>query len=995
MSDVAISTTLLTGSAIAGGSYEVLQRPSGGGLSGDDLLGDEPLTGKLDSDGSASVTLPDSGDDDWYELRVKAKDGHPKGIWGLVVDGNGTAAAAHQRFLDDPTRGGQGRVRLIPGPAGANGWTARLANVARGADVVQRVMSWFGGSGTVPDAGQYIGPQGYVANAADATNIKGAAGPEGRYHVYVWQVAADGAVVAAPADTAYTADTESWAVPADWLAAPADPGDGMTLWESFALVVPKLGDQQLDWSAPYPAGEGVTAHGVDQQARTAAHNAQETADEAHRVATAADLTATQAQADATEAHRLATEADDAAGAAGRNAAAVAGQLNQHEGDQNAHGLAPLRDRVAALEAEEGGEGGGLTAAAVAALDDIGGNVHSDDNLVLQKGDNLFRGSLARIVAFLKSTAALGPRLNPPPTPDTVGYFPAVEGDGDRYTLVPSPVPPYGTDQAGDALFVDGDGDGVHWGRIIHPDGGITQVGTLPEATSDAPRVVFLTHDYTSGEKDDATLTVGFDGAAAGYRFPIAGQPALGHINKESPLTAISGIVTRYHDNGQPEEYRLDAIYSFNEAWLGSLDRWSFGPLIYELGEMFTEGHEHVRRILNAPPFLVAADPETQPVNARLAASATWYWTDGAGSDETSQGLYERLPTNDDATEWEWDKLEPHGIIRSARPGPPEGKPTRRGQFHVDTTTGDTYVSVGDYAYHQDPSTGVSAQLDHPAYIVDGAPDVNELAAAGNGAISWNFNEPTNLFFQWASDLPSSLTTDNTWTEIWEFRAEVEELTAALTDATRRLRDHSEWLGWFAHEEDAYARLALITSQAEFTAALADPDGTRYYWGHADYSNPDPIPSTTGIQLIAEWTRGTVIRSDDFVWHGPLAYLADIAPRPIQLAAGMATLSTGFADIEINGEHVMLPETGDLEIYVEMLAGDRLGNIADLHIPEGRIPIIALAETWANNQFGAALGFGIGANRSVGIGRSDTRRLRMACQNAGMAGDCYIRLIHYP
>ena len=148
-----------------------------------------------------------------------------------------------------------------------------------------------------------------------------------------------------------------------------------------------------------------------------------------------------------------------------------------------------------------------------------------------------------------------------------------------------------------------------------------------------------------------------------------------------------------------------------------------------------------------------------------------------------------------------------------------------------------------------------------------------LQAAGAGAVSWNFNQPSNLFFQWASTSAADFTQDNTWQEIWEFRAEDETLNDSLTDATRRLRDSSYWLGFFADPTDAYNRLAQITSQSEFNAEQADPDGTRYYWGHPDHTNPDPIPATTGIQCITSWTRGTVTRSDDFVWDGPLAFRA--------------------------------------------------------------------------------------------------------------------------
>jgi hypothetical protein len=61
----------------------------------------------------------------------------------------------------------------IPGPAA---WIPVYANVADGARRVQQVADWFGGDGVKPATGQYLGPSGFVATAAEATDIRGAGG---------------------------------------------------------------------------------------------------------------------------------------------------------------------------------------------------------------------------------------------------------------------------------------------------------------------------------------------------------------------------------------------------------------------------------------------------------------------------------------------------------------------------------------------------------------------------------------------------------------------------------------------------------------------------------------------------------------------------------------------------------------------------------------------------------------------------------------------------
>lgn len=65
----------------------------------------------------------------------------------------------------------------IPGP---EGWTPTLAVVADGsAREVLQVINWTGGEGTKPEIGMYCGPDGFVTDIAQASNVKGNPGAKG------------------------------------------------------------------------------------------------------------------------------------------------------------------------------------------------------------------------------------------------------------------------------------------------------------------------------------------------------------------------------------------------------------------------------------------------------------------------------------------------------------------------------------------------------------------------------------------------------------------------------------------------------------------------------------------------------------------------------------------------------------------------------------------------------------------------------------------------
>lgn len=83
-------------------------------------------------------------------------------------------------FETDDLRIPTGDPGTGPGTPGTNGWSAVLALVADGARQVLQVVDWAGGTGPKPATGKYIGASGLVDTAAEAVNVRGAAGADGK-----------------------------------------------------------------------------------------------------------------------------------------------------------------------------------------------------------------------------------------------------------------------------------------------------------------------------------------------------------------------------------------------------------------------------------------------------------------------------------------------------------------------------------------------------------------------------------------------------------------------------------------------------------------------------------------------------------------------------------------------------------------------------------------------------------------------------------------------
>lgn len=69
-------------------------------------------------------------------------------------------------------------TETVKGDQGFNGWTQIPAVENDGERRVHRVVGWTGGTGTAPTTGKYVGPNGFVDTAAEATDVRGASGQD-------------------------------------------------------------------------------------------------------------------------------------------------------------------------------------------------------------------------------------------------------------------------------------------------------------------------------------------------------------------------------------------------------------------------------------------------------------------------------------------------------------------------------------------------------------------------------------------------------------------------------------------------------------------------------------------------------------------------------------------------------------------------------------------------------------------------------------------------
>jgi|GEM_PF-5502916 len=171
-----------------------------GDIAWTDLLALSALEGAAGNDGADGA----DGDDGWTPIFAAVSDGArrvlqvsdwtggegtkpaagqyvgPLGLVSVIGDAIDIRGAAGADGSDGASGSdGADGAAGSDGSDGDDGWAPILATVSDGARRVLQVSDWTGGTGTKPGTGDYLGPTGFVATAADAVDIRGATGAQG------------------------------------------------------------------------------------------------------------------------------------------------------------------------------------------------------------------------------------------------------------------------------------------------------------------------------------------------------------------------------------------------------------------------------------------------------------------------------------------------------------------------------------------------------------------------------------------------------------------------------------------------------------------------------------------------------------------------------------------------------------------------------------------------------------------------------------------------
>ncbi len=355
------------------------------------------------------------------------------------------------------------------------------------------------------------------------------------------------------------------------------------------------------------------------------------------------------------------------------------------------------------------------------------------------------------------------------------------------------------------------------------DEGIPKVGRLPAVTPTSPFLVDLTHDYTEGARDDATVAPGFSTAISGYSDGRLFS-AIGTINKRSPLTYILVV-------GANNSYHIDSFASSNESWLDEFDRVAIQGSNYNLGVKFLENGVYVRRVLNSPTILNAASFTFNP----LRPDGTLYFTT-AETTRHIAGLYEK--SND-----EYRKLIFEGLNHVDGIGAPTEPPTRAAQSYVDDL-GRLWVS-GDTTVQTTIPPSIESSIWNNSFYNITAGLLSDLS---NGQFAVVYNTASFIQNQDGTFVSPS------WLNMWSF------ITTEVTNTaeTRNIRDNTVFLGTYHTVEAA----------AEARAQHTDL-GKTYFYIKRNSSPPHHLREITSFE------EGVTINTDHYFWRGPFLISEDV------------------------------------------------------------------------------------------------------------------------
>ena len=296
--------------------------------------------------------------------------------------------------------------------------------------------------------------------------------------------------------------------------------------------------------------------------------------------------------------------------------------------------------------------------------------------------------------------------------------------------------------------------------------------------------------------------------------------------------------------------------SFSEDAITNLNLVSIADTNYMVGFPIQQNGLFLKRVINAPTGLSAADVE---INYRLGTQ--WYYTDEMG-DVFDAGIWEKTDIGDGTLDYH--KLTTLGLVHRDIVGPPTEPPTRPGQGAVDDL-GRLWLAAGEWIYNHLSATGTASPFTNAQYVAHPATRPDILADGGDGGFTWLRNGGQTGFAQYQGTSGGDYTENLLWNGvggIWSYIAEHVHTAGAAHDLAVHYRDNSVFLGGFSSRAAAVSELALRITDAEFVA-------NTYIYG-------DNRSNVGGLHVINSFTGGSTVRSDNFTWNGPHATTHNVA-----------------------------------------------------------------------------------------------------------------------
>ena len=355
---------------------------------------------------------------------------------------------------------------------------------------------------------------------------------------------------------------------------------------------------------------------------------------------------------------------------------------------------------------------------------------------------------------------------------------------------------------------------------------IVERSSLPDATTDhAPVIVYLTHGYGEGNRQDAQLVMvpEADSVVQSYSDGTIAGPQ-GYVSQRSPANRIVGVHTR---GATDTTYSIESIQSTDRLWLEAQTRMLVEDVFYTLGDLLEEGHNpeiYAKRVLAGPQ---AITEDTLDIN--FQAGTAWWYTD-ASSVRYDPGLYELVDTI-------YHQLTYEGLEHVDGVAAPQDPPVRAAQAYINDE-GRVWIA-GDEVTINTTANSIQRNAITTTYFVEDAPNFTTLLNNGDGSFS---READGTFAQIQG---TQGVQGITWRQVWRYIVD----NVADNIQTQSFLN-STWLGSFTNNSRVADALAVELLESEVFARFD------WYFG---------IIGDLDVYEITNFTRGTTTRSDVFHW----------------------------------------------------------------------------------------------------------------------------------